>query len=84
MRPGIETFKPSVTGKAWGKTGARTAGGVSTSFVSLLFANTCRCSPKHRVFGFAIPFNCYNFTDQSLSVSEPNQRHEMSFLRICE
>lgn len=28
-RPGIAGFRPSVTGRAWGKTGARTAGGTS-------------------------------------------------------
>ncbi len=46
-RLGIASFRPSVTGREWGKTGARTAGGTSAVLRFYIAINLCRCLLKH-------------------------------------
>lgn len=63
---GIADFTPSVTARAWGKAGARTAGGTGAGLFSGLILLLRRYSLRH---GFrASPplrhlFNCYNFEE---------------------
>ena len=84
----IADFRPSVTGRAWGKTGARTAGGAGArcDFVQLPIdiAVACLSTGQSPLLTFLFQFNCYNFDVSSRSIAETIKRHEMSFLRICE
>jgi transcriptional repressor NrdR len=62
-RCGIADFTPSVTGREWGKTGVRTAGGVSAPFCALIRALPGAFLSTGNGCSFGLPgcFNCYNF-----------------------
>src|SRR5215831_10858224 len=57
----IATFRPSVTAKAWGKTGARTAGGRS-AVLFWAYPSAYQEVLSKAPLSFASPSSCYNFT----------------------
>ena len=59
---GIAGFRPSVTGREWGKTGARTAGGVSAVLRSNIpiWAGICNGTDARQI-SRSVLHNCYNF-----------------------
>jgi hypothetical protein len=71
----IAVFKPSVTGRAWGKTGARIAGGAGAVLRldhPTQSAGARRDTGALAALAFGIHVNCYNFVDRQTNKLLPH------------